>query len=185
MIAALALWALNDHVLKATFSSGWTGKLSDMASLIVFPLLPVAALSLARRARGAEPPGNGHLLFWVVATGTVMATINTLDAAAWTYRHGLALAQWPALALVALARDETLPGMHTVHLTMDPTDLLTLPALLLPLRIGWRGETPRPTREEPPPCGERAGCRERGSPAKTIDARASTASVTSSARNEG
>lgn len=137
-VAALVLWALNDHVLKEAFSSWWTGKLSDVTSLIVFPLLPVAALELWREVRGGRAPGNHHLLLWALATGGVMATINTLDAAALAYRHGLGAAQWPAVALQALLGGRALPALHTVALTMDPTDLLTLPALLVPLRLAWR-----------------------------------------------
>jgi len=47
VLASLGLWALNDHVLKEAFSSWWTGKLSDVTSLIVFPLLPVHQLEKA------------------------------------------------------------------------------------------------------------------------------------------
>lgn len=141
VLAALALWALNDHVLKEAFSSGWTGKLSDVTSLIVFPLLPVAALELWREVRRSAPPGNGHLVFWVIATGSVMATINTLDSAALAYRHGLGAAQWPVFAAHALLGGRSLPPLHTVALTMDPTDVLTLPALLVPLRLAWRSVT--------------------------------------------
>jgi hypothetical protein len=132
-LAALVLWVANDHWAKAAHGGLVTGKLSDVASLIVFPLIPVAILSLWRR------PSRAWILFWIVATGMVMATINLFEPAAWIYRHGLAVAQWPFRAVFSLG----LPGHSPVHLTMDPSDLLTLPALLIPwlLANGSDGRT--------------------------------------------
>jgi hypothetical protein len=63
-----------------------------------------------------------------------MASINLFDPAAWIYRHGLAVAQWPFRAAFGLE----LPSHSPVHLTMDPTDLLTLPALLIPWLLATR-----------------------------------------------
>ena len=131
-LGALAVWALNDHVLKAALHSELTGKLSDVASLVAFPLLAAAAGELLARRRS-----NGLLLGWVLATGLVMATINTMDVAAEAYRVGLAALQWPAFALGAALAGEALPALHRVHLTVDPSDLWTLPALLVPLAVGW------------------------------------------------
>ena len=132
VLLALALWVLNDHVLKNAYPSELTGKLSDVASLIVFPLLATAAVELMRGKRS-----DVVLVVWVILTGVVMATINVFDASAEAYRIGLAAAQWPFLALGPWLSDATLPPLHRVDLTMDPTDLWTLPALLVPLAIGW------------------------------------------------
>ena len=140
LLVALAAWALNDHVLKAAFHAEWTGKLSDVASLVAFPLLAVGAIELAlgRRLARVELPAT---VLFCAATGFVMATINTLPAAAWAYRHGLGLAQW----LVLGARG----APHAVQLTVDPTDLWTLPALAIPLALAWarRSAPQRSTRE--------------------------------------
>ena len=128
VLASLILWIVTDHVLKATFASWWTGKLSDVVSLVVFPLVPYAAIDLWRSRRNLPPPPMATLAFWIAATGLVMATINTIDVAADAYRWGLATAQWPFRALYA----GSLVPIQPVHLTMDPTDLLTLPALIVP-----------------------------------------------------
>jgi hypothetical protein len=128
VLAALIVWIANDHVLKAAFASWWTGKLSDVASLVVFPLVPYAAVDLWRARRGLPPPPMATLGFWIVATGLVMVTIKTLGPAADAYRWGLGLAQWPVRAL----RAGELVSISPVHLAEDPTDLLTLPALLVP-----------------------------------------------------
>lgn len=127
-IVGLALWIANDHVFKVAFPSWWTGKLSDVASLAVFPLVPYAALDLLRARRGLPPPPRATLLVWIVATGLVMVTINTIGVAADAYRWGLGAAQWPIRAL----RAWSLVRIHPVHLTEDPTDLLALPALVVP-----------------------------------------------------
>ena len=71
----------------------------------------------------------------IVATGLVMISINLFEPAAWMYRHGLGVAQWPLRAIYRLVVDGALPAIHPVQKTMDPTDLLTLPALLVPLRL--------------------------------------------------
>lgn len=132
LLGSLGLWFLNDHVLKAALANELTGKLSDVSSLIAFPLLVVGGMALLRgRELGrAELP---WIAFWCAATGAVMATINTLPEAAWAYRHGLGLAQWLALG----ARG----APHAVQLTVDPTDLWTLPALIVPMGIAWRRRT--------------------------------------------
>lgn len=133
VLAALVVWIVNDHYGKAAVPGFWTGKLSDVASLIVFPLLPLAALDLWRHARDLPPPGTGIVWVLVVATGMVMVTINLFEPAAFAYRFGLGLAQWP---LRVIGAGGTLPELRPVHLTMDASDLLALPALLVPLSLG-------------------------------------------------
>lgn len=127
-LLGLALWVVNDHVLKSACPCWWTGKLSDVASLAVFPLVPYAVADLWRARRGLPPPPRAVLVGWILATGLVMITINTLPLAADGYRWGLGAAQWPIMALRAWAW----PALHPVRLTEDPTDLLALPALLVP-----------------------------------------------------
>jgi hypothetical protein len=92
------------------------------------------------RARtGKPPPGAGWIFGWVMATGAVMATINVFDRAATGYRWGLAAAQWPLRAVYESMLGHGVPGLHPVRLTMDATDLWTLPALLVPLALALRG----------------------------------------------
>ena len=137
-VLALAVWIVNDHLLKSAFHNEVTGKLSDVASLIVFPLLVVTAYDLLHRAGTAH---NRVLTLAAVATAMVMATINLFDVAAEAYRVGLAALQYP---LLAITRGELGP-LHRVRLTMDPSDLLTLPAIAVPLWLGWRAPAPAQT----------------------------------------
>ncbi len=94
----------------------------------MFPLVPYAATDLWRARRGLPPPPGTGLVFWIVATGLVMVTINTIHVAGDAYRWGLGVAQWPIRALRAWSFVRVQP----VRLTEDPTDLLALPALLVP-----------------------------------------------------
>jgi hypothetical protein len=126
VLAALAAWLVNDHYLKAAHPSWLTGKLSDVTSLIVFPLILLAVLERWRT------PGPIWRYGWLIATGAVMLTINLFDPAAWAYRNGLACLQWPFRAIWYVVHGDGVPGLAPVQLTMDPTDLLTLPALLVP-----------------------------------------------------
>lgn len=118
-LVALAVLALNDHVLKGAgvLPGALTGKLSDFAGMIVAPVL-LAVLLRVRSRRG--------LLACHAAVGAVFAGINLSPelAAAWSQLMGLV---WPW------------------HITVDPTDLVAIPALAL----GWRALVPAMTRPAP------------------------------------
>ncbi len=102
--AALGLLVLNDHVLKHLPEPDLvTGKLSDLAGLVVAPWL----LAVLLRLRHRRSVDAAH-----VATGLVFAAINVSPEA--------------AAAVEALSRLLGVPW--AIH--VDPTDLLALPALL-------------------------------------------------------
>jgi hypothetical protein len=135
-LAMLALWVLNDHVLKQAFPGFLTGKLSDVAGLAVFPLLPVAVLE---GLRGRAMPSNAALIASCLATGAAIVAIKLFDPAADCYRWGLAALQWPFRSIAA----GELASLAPVSLAMDPSDCLTLPALGLALAVGWRSRPER------------------------------------------
>lgn len=139
VLCALALWALNDHVLKAAFPGAITGKLSDVASLIAFPALASAACELwaSRRGDTLRAP-NGVLLGWAIATALAMITIRFEGPMAEAYRWGLGLAQWPFRAVAAALRGDGCPSLAPVALALDPSDALTAPAAIVPVVLGWR-----------------------------------------------
>lgn len=158
IVGALILWLVNDHLLKGMYPGWLTGKLSDVVSLMVFPLLPIAALDLwqrrnaradAVRTESARRWLRGWSHSWIAATGLVMATINTLDSAALCYRWGLAAVQWPVRVVLECGLyGHGLPALVRVRLTMDPSDLLTLPALAVPLWLVLSA-TPRVSQTRP------------------------------------
>ena len=141
VVVALGLWALNDHVLKEAWANPFTGKLSDVVSLMVFPLVPAAIYEWSLALVGRTPRHTARwIVIFSVAAAAVMAGINTLDSWAWAYEHGLGAAQWPFRALWLLLSGHGVPPLGTVVLTMDATDLFCLPAVAFPL---WMARDPR------------------------------------------
>ena len=141
IVLALALWIVNDHLGKAMFPGLLTGKLSDVTSLMVFPLLPVAAWEIRS---GGTPTARAFprgVAAWALAAALVMVTINCVGAAATAYEVGLGAAQWPFRAAWALLRGAAVPGLAPVALTMDPSDAWTIPAALVPIAVCYRGST--------------------------------------------
>jgi hypothetical protein len=99
---AVAVLALNDHVLKQAWPGPVTGKLSDVAGLVVAPPLVALLLALVRVRRSP-----------LLVTGAVFAVVKTVPAAAAATSACLGWAAGPS------------------YVRADPTDLLALPALLL------------------------------------------------------
>ncbi|ATB28511.1 hypothetical protein [Melittangium boletus] len=138
-LGALVLWVLNDHVFKARWPSGWTGKLSDVAGLVFFPLLLQAGWEvLAARGGRAVRPSRRVLLASVLFTAVGFSAIQVWPWAAEAWRWGLGALQWPVRALVAGVRGGPLPSLRPVFHVADAEDLLALPALGLALWTGWR-----------------------------------------------
>ena len=112
-LASLAVLGVNDHLLKGAglLPGAVTGKLSDFAGMLVAPVLLAALLGLRSR-RG--------LLLAHLAIAAVFAAIKLSPAAAdaWSWLMGLVGVPWV--------------------ITVDPTDLIALPALAL----GWRALLP-------------------------------------------
>lgn len=145
-LAALALLILNDRVLKGAWGNGFTGKLSDVAWLVVAPPLLATVLTLvaaltaalvaaARDPGTAAPPTRGdrrsaaddaalaRLALTVVTVGFVVTK---------TTSGGAVLASTVLTALAGPSR-----------VLADPTDLLALPALGLAWWT-WRRVATRP-----------------------------------------
>lgn len=114
-LAALAVLVLNDHVWKARYPGWVTGKLSDVAGLIVFPLVACALARVVVRARPER-----------VLAAAIAATMI-----------GFALVKlWPPAThacAVAMGALQTPLSPGPVTIVRDPTDLLALPFAL----VGW------------------------------------------------
>ncbi|WP_326552314.1 hypothetical protein [Micromonospora sp. NBC_01813] len=111
-LGALVLLVVNDHLLKAAYPGVVTGKLSDVAGLVLLPpLLATVAAALARSLQT-------HLLAGaaLLAAGTAYTLVKAFPAGA-----AAASALWSAVLGPSLIR-------------ADLTDLLALPALGL---AGW------------------------------------------------
>lgn len=138
-LGAVAVLVLNDHWWKRAYPSLLTGKLSDVAGLVFFPLLLQALWEIARARTGAAwGPSRRALIVAVLATGAVFALAKTWPPMNALVRHADAALRWPLRAAWSVARGAPAPGLGRTALVLDPTDLLALPALLLALRIGLR-----------------------------------------------
>ena len=137
-LAAIALLVVNDHVLKAHYPGWLTGKLSDVAGLVFFPLLLRALLApIVHLARSI---GRERLLIACVAlTALAFAAIKLVA---------------PATAACEQVLGALLGGRVTI--VRDPTDLLALPFVLVALWIAaraaiadaWRGDSRAVTEQD-------------------------------------
>ena len=139
-LGAIAVLLLNDHVFKAAAPGLATGKLSDVAGLVFFPLLLMAIAELALGAAGRWRGPDVRLIgAAVAATGIAFAAVKLLPGAETLYEQVLGIAQWPIRLLAGL-----IPGVGAaggpvpVDLTRDPTDLVALVALWIPMELGAR-----------------------------------------------
>jgi hypothetical protein len=136
VVIMLIIWLLNDHVLKAHFGSWWTGKLSDIGGLIVCPVSMYSGYEVICAFRKRVPTHLKSMLWCsLIVTGLIFAMINTSPIAERLCSHMIAYLQWPIRAMISLLMGNTLPELNRLQTTMDITDLLTLPALIVPYKI--------------------------------------------------
>jgi hypothetical protein len=117
VIASLGLLILNDHLLKEQFHNALTGKLSDFAGLLFFPVFVASAVEVGTWLTGRPAPERARLL---LVAGSLTAVgfigIQTFEPMTDLYRSVAGL----------------LTGRPTM-VVADPTDLLAVPACF----VGW------------------------------------------------
>jgi hypothetical protein len=138
VLVALAVLLVNDHYLKEVSPGLITGKLSDFAGLAFFPILVLAAwelvLGVSSRWQG---PTVRALLVAVAATGVVFSLVKTLPSAAESFGWALGAAQWLLSLPLRLLLGGLLPPVNPSVITLDPTDLVALLALAVPVWVGF------------------------------------------------
>jgi hypothetical protein len=136
-LGSLALWIVNDHLLKGLWGNAFTGKLSDFASLVVCPLLVTASVELARpglSARGQRRVLLGAAVFFAALMAAIKLSVPAADG----YRLLLSSAQWPLRATISALSGHGAAPFALVRHAMDPTDLISIPAVLVAWHIGKR-----------------------------------------------
>ena len=128
-LAAISVLILNDHVFKETSPGVVTGKLSDVAGLVFFPLLLISVVELVTGRRSTS-----SIIVAIACTGVVFASIQVWEPAADVYRYAMGYVRLPLRYVFANATS-VVPVEHTA----DVTDLLALPALLVAWRLGAHG----------------------------------------------
>lgn len=138
-ILAICLMVANDHALKQLSPGIVTGKLSDLAGLIFFPLFLQAVWETLTSAIGRPVVANRRiLLVSVIATGLVFSAAKLVAEAGDAYRVGLGALQWFVAGPALLLGGNALGAPQAVHFTADLTDLVVLPALAIAWFVGSR-----------------------------------------------
>ena len=141
ILAAIALFVVNDHLFKPAHPGWLTGKLSDVAGPIFFPVLLAAVAELVIPA--ARRHGGAILVLAIAITGLTYVSMLVIPAGGDSYRWFIGIVQWPFRIGGALAAGTPLPAIAPVRFAADRTDLITLPALLVPLVLAIQGRVHR------------------------------------------
>jgi hypothetical protein len=128
-VGAVAVLLLNDHVLKSGAPGLITGKLSDLAGLIVLPLLVLALAQVASRIIGLPAPSRRFLAVCVVGIGVMFTLGEIMPLADRSFERLWGIVRSPIGSL----RN---PDASSAVLVSDPTDVLALPALWIAWVVG-------------------------------------------------
>jgi hypothetical protein len=129
VVGAIFVLLANDHWWKDRWPGLVTGKVSDVAGLVFFPLLAQALVEVAHGWAGAWPgPSRRALATCLVITGVVFAAAKLVPGA-----NEAVEAMWGWI------RDplEAAKAAPTV-MVLDRTDLVALPALAAAWLLGRR-----------------------------------------------
>lgn len=118
-LGSLLVLILNDHVFKSLTPGPVTGKLSDVAGLVMFPILAISTLELLLRRQVSSKT------VWGVTLGTaiVFASVQLIPSAAHGYQVIISWVHW----LLSGASGTPLPVRHVA----DAWDNIALPGVLV------------------------------------------------------
>lgn len=142
-LVSVTILLANDHFLKGVGPAWLTGKLSDVAGMVFFPLLLQAFAELMTAGvlrRWPRARGRWLLPLCCGLTALLFALVKLWPPAASFYCHAAGALQWPFRSLIPWLTGGGLGPVRPVALVMDPTDLLALPAVL----VAWLEGGSRP-----------------------------------------
>jgi hypothetical protein len=137
-LLALGVLVLNDHALKAAYPGLITGKLSDVAGVVLLPLVLVAGWELIGAALGrASGPHARVLALAILLTGVGFTLVKVAPPVAMAFGWLLGAVQWPVAILAAVAGGlPVVLAPSAAPIVVDPGDLVALPALAIAIWIG-------------------------------------------------
>jgi hypothetical protein len=139
-LLALAALGINDHLLKHVAPGLLTGKLSDVAGLVLFPLVLAAVVETVQAVTGRPRVARRTVVLAAAgATATAFIAVKSFPVATQTYNTILGGMQW----LLGGGPLTGSPPISTSGVT-DPTDLLALPALAVAYWVAVDGGRNRP-----------------------------------------
>ncbi len=139
-IVALVAVVANDRWLKVDHPGILSGKVSDFAGLIYFPLLIVALMEAVRfliRWRPWELTYRAVVIATVIV-GVAFALIKTWNPASDFYRNVMGYFFWPGFAVVDALNGAPIPGVRPIFLAQDHWDLIALVVLPVPILVARR-----------------------------------------------
>lgn len=138
-VACFALLLLNDHWLKPDHPGWLSGKLSDVAFMVLAPLWLFAVWSrLTHRQQRGWSNGARQRALWACVL-LIGLTLVLMETTAWgdsLYRYGLGALQYPFRAAATWVLHSDWPEFRPVQATRDLTDLFCLPFLVVAHWIG-------------------------------------------------
>lgn len=139
VLAAIVVLVVNDWYLKHQWPGALTGKLSDCAGLIVFPVLVVALAELVAAAGGRSWRATpGAVAAVAITVGFAFAATKTIEPVRNADELALGWLRWLPFAAVRLASGEGAGSPVRHQVVADASDLVALPCTLAGLWIGGR-----------------------------------------------
>lgn len=126
VVGSIIFLLINDHLLRQLWPSWWTGKVGDVAWLIFAPFILAPVLAFVVPARTSQhQKAVGIAAFTII--GLIFTLVNLNPAFNTAFR-------WLIQAVT---------GADAILLVLDPSDLITFPALWVGWRV-WQGQTDQP-----------------------------------------
>ncbi|MBX2812729.1 MAG: hypothetical protein KTR25_13010 [Myxococcales bacterium] len=137
-MVATVLLVINDQWLKGRGPAVVTGKLSDVAGLVMLPLLLQAFVELCLSAWGRYSRPSNHLLILMgMVTAIGFAGVQLSPSINAWFGWGIGAIRWSLLCGIVLVSGGGCGSVRGAQSWSDVSDLWTLAALLLSVRVGW------------------------------------------------
>jgi hypothetical protein len=131
----LLVLLVNDQWLKARYGNALTGKLSDVAGLIV---VPVVVASIIELIPGRPLTSTRLMAALAIVTAALFTLVQLWWPAGELYEVAFGLFRWPIGNAGAIFTAESVQGPSPVALWRDATDLVALPACAVPVWLATR-----------------------------------------------